>query len=237
MFSWENYHKINKILYEFGKISIDLKTICIRIFIKKMKNEDMFPCVCFLLSKKQIERSTDFCWNLGIWFKSRIYHEKECHSILREKTNFKEYLELPELRSLIKLFEKGIAIHHSGMIPVLRELVEIFFEKGYIKLLFATETFSVGLNMPIRTTIFTDIYKFDGYQKRLFYPHEFIQTSGRAGRRGKDKIGYVIHLFNLYNSHEKSSFRLLLEGEPDRTRVNLNSHIIYFFFTRTLFNL
>lgn len=228
-----NYKKIKKTVDIFDKERYRPKQLFIlESCLKKMKEEEMFPAVCFLLSKRQIEFiSKEISVDL-LEFDSKIPYtiEKEVHSILREKfINYREYLELPELRELIKLLEKGIAIHHSGMIPILRELVELLFEKGYIKLLIATETFSVGLNMPIRTTIFTNIFKFDGSQKRMFYPHEFIQASGRAGRRGKDKVGYVIHLCNLYDSHDITSFRGLLEGNSQKLKSKFKFSYHLFF--------
>ena len=67
---------------------------------------------------------------------------------------------------MIKLLKKGIAIHHSGVLPILREMVELLFSKGYIRLLFATETFSIGINMPARTVVFTQTRKFDGQDFR-----------------------------------------------------------------------
>ena len=228
-----NYKKIKKTLDIFKKEQYRPKQLFIlESCLKKMKEKEMFPAVCFLLSKRQIELiSREISVEL-LEFDSKIPYtiEKEVHSILREKfINYREYLELPELRELIKLLEKGIAIHHSGMIPILRELVELLFEKGYIKLLIATETFSVGLNMPIRTTIFTNLFKFDGSQRRMFYPHEFIQASGRAGRRGKDKVGYVIHLCNLYDSHDITSFRGLLEGSSQKlqSKFKFSYHLFF----------
>ena len=239
-FQYENYKKIKDTITNFQKGSYRPNQLfTLESLLKKMKEEEMFPAVCFLLSKRQIEYISKEITVELLEFDSKIPYtiEKEIHSILRRKfINFKEYLELPELRELIKLFEKGIAIHHSGMIPVLRELVELLFEKGYIKLLFATETFSVGLNMPIRTTIFTNIFKFDGYQNRMFYPHEFIQASGRAGRRGKDKVGYVIHLCSLYNPHDMNSFRLLLEGQPQKLQSKFKFSYHLFFSTENTHN-
>ena len=228
-----NYKKIKNTLDIFYKEQYRPKQLFIlESCLKKMKEKEMFPAVCFLLSKRQIESISKEISVELLEFDSKIPYtiEKEVHSILREKfINYREYLELPELRDLIKLLEKGIAIHHSGMIPILRELVELLFEKGYIKLLFATETFSVGLNMPIRTTIFTNLFKFDGSQRRMFYPHEFIQASGRAGRRGKDKVGYVIHLCNLYDSHDITSFRGLLEGNSQKleSKFKFSYHLFF----------
>ena len=77
--------------------------------------------------------------------------KRECEQILRSKLpNFEEYLHLPEYVNLVSLLEKGIATHHSKMLPVLREIVELFFARGYIKLLFATESVAIGLNLPVK---------------------------------------------------------------------------------------
>jgi superfamily II RNA helicase len=87
---------------------------------------------------------------------------------------------------------RGIAYHHSGLIPILKEIVEIIFGRGLIKVLFATETFAVGVNMPTKTVIFTELEKFDNSGRRYLRTDEYLQMSGRAGRRGLDKVGTVI---------------------------------------------
>lgn len=192
-------------------------SFCIESVLKHLVEKDMLPAVCFVLSKKQLEYFAESV-NVSILpFDSKVPYtiEKECKSILRKKfPNASEFFELPEFQTFVKRVEKGIGIHHSGMVPVLKELTEILFEKGIIRVLFATETFSVGLNMPIRTTIFTNIYKFDGTQYRLLYPHEFTQAAGRAGRRGIDTKGNVIHLLNLYRDHSIRDMDTLLKGIP-----------------------
>jgi superfamily II RNA helicase len=90
--------------------------------------------------------------------------------------------------------EKGVAFHHSGLLPVLKEIVEILFVRGFIKLLFATETFSVGLNMPAKTVIMTSLRKNDEYGIRMLRRDEYTQMAGRAGRRGKDTSGLVVYI-------------------------------------------
>lgn len=209
----ENVRKCRRI---FDRNRYRVNTVfCIETVLSQLFEKDMLPAVCFLLSKKQIDSlSQDVTVNV-LPFDSKVPYtiEKECRSILRKKfPNSDEFFLLPEFTSFLKLTEKGIGTHHSGMIPVLRELTEILFQRGIIRVLFATETFSVGLNMPIRTCLFTNIYKFDGDRKRLFHPHEFIQASGRAGRRGIDTVGNIIHLFNLYDDFELYELRGLLTG-------------------------
>jgi superfamily II RNA helicase len=105
-------------------------------------------------------------------------------------------LTTAQYNELIPLLEKGVAYHHSGMLPVLKEIVEILFSRGFIKVLFATETFAVGINMPTKAVVFTSYRKVqDGTDmKRMLTPSEYTQMAGRAGRRGKDDKGIVIYL-------------------------------------------
>jgi superfamily II RNA helicase len=117
---------------------------------------------------------------------------------------------------MVSLLEKGIAIHHAGVMPILREMVEMLFAKGYIKLLFATETFAVGINMPTKSVLFTDIHKFDGNNVRPMYSHEYTQMAGRAGRRGIDTIGHVIHLTNLFRETDQLTTKQIMKGTPQR---------------------
>lgn len=102
--------------------------------------------------------------------------------------------KVPQYFTLMALLERGIAFHHSGLLPLLKEIVEILFGKGLIKVLFATETFAVGINMPTKVVIFTGFHKYDESGHRLLETDEYIQMAGRAGRRGKDKEGLVLYV-------------------------------------------
>ena len=93
---------------------------------------------------------------------------------------------------MLPILQKGIGIHHGGLLPLVKEVIELLFQDGLIKILFSTETFSMGLNMPAKTVVFTSIRKWDGVQTRWITGGEYIQMSGRAGRRGKDKKGMTI---------------------------------------------
>jgi antiviral helicase SKI2 len=212
---FDKMNKARKILYK-RNLQVN-RTFVLNEVCKQMYEKEMFPAVCFILSKRALLESSQQITTNILEFDSKIPYiiDRECESLLRSKLpNYKEFTSLPEYLLLLKLLRKGIAIHHAGMIPILRELVELLFEKGFVKLLFATETFSVGLNMPIKSTIFTDIFKFDGNGMRQLHSYEFVQASGRAGRRGKDVKGNVIHLFNLYRTFEISAFQNMMRGEP-----------------------
>lgn len=98
--------------------------------------------------------------------------------------------------TITELLMRGVAFHHSGLLPLLKEIIEILFAKGLVKVLFATETFAVGINMPTKTVVFTGYEKYNEETRgmRCLYTDEYIQMAGRAGRRGKDKEGLVLYL-------------------------------------------
>ncbi len=176
------------------------------------------PALCFVLSRNKLEEYANQITTNLLEFDSKVPYiaKRECEKLLRDKLpNYEEYLNLPEYVNMVKLMEKGIAIHHSGCLPVLKEIVEILYDRGFIKLLFATETFSIGINMPTKTVIFTNIKKFDGSLNRNLYSHEYTQMAGRAGRRGIDTVGNVIHLNNLIDI-ELSNYKSVLSGIPQK---------------------
>jgi ATP-dependent RNA helicase DOB1 len=121
---------------------------------------------------------------------------------------------LPQITNLLPLLRRGIGIHHGGLLPILKEVIEILFQEGLIKVLFATETFSIGLNMPARTVVFTAARKFDGRDFRDLSSGEYIQMSGRAGRRGLDDRGVVIMMCD--EKLEPSAAKTMVKGEADR---------------------
>ena len=185
---------------------------------KHMVENEMLPALCFVLSRKQLEICAKEITFPLLEFDSKVSYtiRYECEQIIRKLPNYQEYLDLPEYQTMVSLLEKGIAIHHSGVMPVLKEMVEILYGKGYIKLLFATETFSIGVNMPTKTVVFTDITKYDGNTQRILYSHEYTQMAGRAGRRGIDTVGNVIHLTNLFRSNifDNLSYKNMMSGKP-----------------------
>lgn len=190
-----------------------LNSVC-----KYLRKNSMLPAICFVFSRKLVE----ICANeitvplFEEEDEERFNISKECESIVRKLPNYKEYLELPEYIQLVRLLEKGIGIHHSGMIPILREIVEIMISKKYIYLLFATESFAIGLDCPIKTAVFSSLTKFDGHHERFVYGHEYTQMAGRAGRRGIDTLGHVVHLNNLFSIPLKEEYSTILKGKPQQ---------------------
>jgi len=214
-----HYHKMSKMLklFETKKIFIKRSHVINQV-CKYMVENEMLPAICFVLSRKQLEICAKEVTVPLLEFDSKVAYvaRRECEQIIRRLPNYEEYLQLPEYNELVALLEKGIAIHHAGIMPVLREMVELLFAKGFVKLLFATETFAVGINMPTKTVVFTDINKFDGTGMRILHSHEFTQMAGRAGRRGIDTVGNVIHLHNLFKNMELSTYKIMMQGKPQK---------------------
>lgn len=181
-----------------------------------LKTNEMLPAIAFIFSRKQVEMCAKEITAVLLEDDSKVPYtiKRECDAIIRKLPNYQEYLELPEYNDLVSLLEKGIGIHHSGMIPILREIVELMISKGYIKMLFATESFAIGLDCPIRTAIFTDLSKYDNNGKRVLYAHEYTQMAGRAGRRGIDTVGYVVHCNNLFELPTANTYKTVLSGKP-----------------------
>ena len=194
-----NINKFKKML-AINKIKIQ-PTFIINEALKYLKEKDELPCVIYKFSRIGCEKIANNI-NISLFEQgSKLPHiiEKEAKKLLQEKlVNWKEYIELPEYKTILQRLSKGYATHHSGVIPVFREMIEKLFNKKYIKCLVATETFAVGINMPIRTTVFTSLEKFDGKGFAYLKTANYTQMAGRAGRRGIDTKGNVYHLNNLF---------------------------------------
>lgn len=134
--------------------------------------------------------------------------------------------QLPQVVHLLPLLRRGVGIHHGGLLPLLKEVVEILFQEGLIKALFATETFSIGLNMPARTVLFTSIKKFDGKISRTLTSGEYIQMSGRAGRRGKDDRGIVITVITEQLEQAKCKEMMHGAADPLNSQFNLGYNML-----------
>jgi len=213
------YHEINKMINLFDKHQMYMKRkFVLNHLVGYLKQNEMLPAIVFVFSRKSVEQcAKDITTNL-LEDDSKIPYivRNECEQIIRRFSNYREYLELPEYNDLVALLEKGVGIHHSGMIPVLREIVELMISKKYIKLLFATESFAIGLDCPIKTAVFSALTKFDGSSMRYLLPHEYTQMAGRAGRRGIDTVGHVVHCNNLFDIPSVNEYKQILCGRPQK---------------------
>jgi superfamily II RNA helicase len=212
-----NYRNMDKMLKLFDANDVRMKRQHVLNKVSEfMVEKEMLPAICYVFSRKQLEVCAHEITANLLEFDSKIPYtiDYECEQIIRKLPNYKEYLQLPEYLDMVTLLRKGVAMHHSGLMPVLKEIVEILFSKGYIKLLFATESVAIGLNLPVKTCVFTDIYKHDGSSMRLLQAHEYTQAGGRAGRLGLDTVGHVIHLNNLFRDTSATAYKTMMNGKP-----------------------
>ena len=214
-----HYHKMNKMMKLFEKHNVRIKRQhVLNEVAQHLVEKEMLPALCYVFSRKQLEVCAKEMTTNLLEFDSKIPYtiDRECEQIMRKMPNYLEYLNLPEYIHLVSLLRKGVAIHHSGMIPILKEIVEILFAKGSIKLLFCTESVAIGLNLPVKTAIFTDVSKHDGHSLRMLHAHEYTQAAGRAGRLGFDTVGHVIHLNNLFRNVESIGYKQMMKGTPQK---------------------
>ncbi|KAJ1949114.1 Antiviral helicase ski2, partial [Linderina pennispora] len=157
-------------------------------FLRKQK---LLPAVVFTFSRKKCEEYASTLYNLDFLNESR---RSEVHIFVDRclKRLKPEDRTLPQVKVIRDLLKRGIGVHHSGLLPIIKEIVELLFARGLIHCLFATETFAMGVNMPARCVVFSSLRKHDGRSFRELLPGEYTQMAGRAGRRGLDDTGVVI---------------------------------------------
>ena len=217
VFNDVQYQTTTKVLKLFEKNDIRVKRQHVLNKVTEyLVEKEMLPALCYVFSRKQLEKCAEELTTNLLEFDSKVPYtvDRECEQIIRKLPNFEEYLHLPEYVNTVKLLRKGVGIHHAGLMPILREMTELLFARGFIKILFCTETMSVGINLPVKTTIFTDVNKFNGEINRMLYSHEYTQAAGRAGRLGLDTVGHVIHLNNLFRNVESVGYKAMMNGKP-----------------------
>lgn len=190
--------------------------------VKMIMERNFQPVIIFSFSKKD-------CEAYALQMTKLDFNTDEEKKMVEEVFNnaidclSDEDKKLPQVEHVLPLLKRGIGIHHGGLLPILKETIEILFSEGLIKALFATETFAMGINMPARTVLFTNARKYDGKDFRWISSGEYIQMSGRAGRRGMDDRGIVILMVD-----EKMSPTIgkqLLKGSADP--LNSAFHLTY----------
>jgi superfamily II RNA helicase len=223
IFNDQTFLSMNKMLTLFDANNVRVKRAHALTQVSKFLVEnEMLPALCFVFSIKKLEKCAEEMNYPLLEFDSKVPYTiaYECEQIMRKLPNYQEYLLLPEYIKLVALLQKGIGIHHSKMMPVLREIVELLFARGLIKMLFCTTSVAIGLNLPVKTSIFTDIYKHNGTEVCILEGHEYVQAAGRAGRLGIDPVGSVIHLNNLFAKTGMASYKTMLKGAPQKLVSN-----------------
>uniref|UniRef100_A0A1I8QAL3 Helicase ATP-binding domain-containing protein n=1 Tax=Stomoxys calcitrans TaxID=35570 RepID=A0A1I8QAL3_STOCA len=190
--------------------------------VKMIMERNFAPVIIFSFSKKD-------CEVYALQMAKLDFNTAEEKKLVDEVFNnaldvlSEEDRQLPQVENVLPLLRRGIGIHHGGLLPILKEIIEILFGEGLLKALFATETFAMGLNMPARTVLFTAPRKFDGKDFRWISSGEYIQMAGRAGRRGLDDKGIVILMIDEKVSPAVG--RGIVQGKADP--INSAFHLTY----------
>jgi ATP-dependent RNA helicase HelY len=190
--------------------------------VELLETEHMLPAIVFIFSRAQCEDAVRSCMKAGLVL-TTLEEENEIREIVERhcQTLSDDDRQALEYQYFLDDISSGISCHHAGMIPMFKEAVEECFVKGLVKVVFATETLAVGINMPARAVVIEKLTKFSGEHHQLLRASEFTQLTGRAGRRGLDKIGHAISLWNPFVSFDQvvglalsRSFRLTSAFRP-----------------------
>lgn len=187
--------------------------------IKHLFETDKLPCIYFVFGRRRCEYLAEEMREFN--FLSEEEKEK-IGTLYRELCERFDLLKEKSAALLLPLVKKGIAYHHAGMLPTLKEVVERLFTSRLIRVIFTTETFALGINMPARTVVFDELRKFYGRFRSILKTRDFYQMAGRAGRRGIDKEGFV---YSRINPHYVSveDLNKIIYGTPEEIRSRFNA--------------
>ncbi|MGH2572897.1 MAG: DEAD/DEAH box helicase [Actinomycetota bacterium] len=164
--------------------------------VDRLDKEGMLPAIYFVFSRAGCDASVRYLMDAGLRLTSRE-EDARIREIADRRVAWVEEEELAALGyfELREAHAAGVAAHHAGMLPLFKETVEELFAAGLVRVVFATETLSLGINMPARTVVIEDLWKFSGERHEQLTPGEYTQLTGRAGRRGIDEIGNAVVLY------------------------------------------
>lgn len=197
----------------FGK-KLQNKRSYVKDIIRNLQENDMLPAIYFTFSRKKCDEQMEKCSSLELVTKGE-------QAQIRQFID--EYIaENPHLynNKHIEYLLQGVASHHAGLLPAWKNLVEKLFQKGLIKVVFATETLAAGINMPARSTVISSTSKRTDSGHRMLTASEFLQMSGRAGRRGMDEVGYVTIVGTQFQSPEEVAELVLSDANPLESRFS-----------------
>lgn len=197
----------------FGK-KLQNKRSYVKDIIRNLQDNDMLPAIYFTFSRKKCDEQMEKCSSLELVTKGE-------QAQIRQFID--EYIaENPHLynNKHIEYLLQGVASHHAGLLPAWKNLVEKLFQKGLIKVVFATETLAAGINMPARSTVISSTSKRTDSGHRMLTASEFLQMSGRAGRRGMDEVGYVTVIGTQFQSPEEVAELVLSDANPLESRFS-----------------
>ena len=197
----------------FGK-KLQNKRSYVKDIVNNLKENDMLPAIYFTFSRKKCDEQMEKCASLDLITRGEQAQIKQFVD---------EYIaENPHLynNKHLEYLYHGVASHHAGLLPGWKNLVEKLFQKGLIKVVFATETLAAGINMPARSTVISSTSKRTDSGHRMLTASEFLQMSGRAGRRGMDEVGYVVIVGTQFQSPEEVAELVLSDANPLESRFS-----------------
>ncbi len=172
--------------------------------VQELVERSMLPAIYFIFSRAGCSEAAASMLHAGLRL-TTLEERSEIRERALERTSHLAAgdLDVLEFDDWLAQLEAGVAAHHAGLVPAFKEAVEELFAKGLVKVVFATETLSLGINMPARTTVLDKLSKFTGETHELLLPGEYTQLTGRAGRRGIDTRGYGVVLHSPYVQLER----------------------------------
>ncbi len=185
---------------------------------------DKLPCIFFTFSRMGCQQNAKELAGKK-WFAP----DARISTIIRKKLeNAPSGInQLESTKLLRQILPFGIGFHHAGLLPIMKEIVEELFGQGLIKVLYTTETFAVGINMPAKTVCIESLRKFDGVTFRLMNSKEYFQMAGRAGRRGLDKEGFVFIMIERREfDHAKTKKVVTSDTEPIKSQFRLSINTV-----------
>ena len=191
--------------------------------VKSLKEEGKLPCIFFVFSRRGCEDKAS-----ELSMKEDFLNKDQKQKVILYFNSMvkDEYKKLESVQLMKRVLQKGIGIHHAGVLPVLKEIVETLFAEGIIKVLYATETFAVGINMPAKSVAFSSLVKFDGKTFNFMRSKEYFQMAGRAGRRGIDKEGVAISLLERRSELDKMIRLTTSDSEPIISQFKLATNTV-----------
>ena len=199
--------------------------------VLQLREDDLLPAIYFIFSRNQCDEAAHSCLKQGISFTTK----QERATIAEILDSHVEAFTDDDLAALqysrfLAQLEAGIGVHHAGLVPSFKEAVEECFAKGLVKIVFATETLAVGINMPARAVVLDKLTKYNGETHQLLKPSDFSQLTGRAGRRGLDTVGHALTLWNPFVTFEQVaalvSSRSFVLNSAFRPTYNMAANLI-----------
>jgi len=187
--------------------------------INHLIHEDQLPAIYFAFGRK---RTATLAWEVAHFDLMRDAERRKIRALYDELLARYDLAGDKTAEEIRPLIEQGIAYHHAGMLPTLKEVIERLFTSRLLKLIFTTETFALGINMPARTVIFDELEKFYGTGFKTLTTRDFFQMAGRAGRRGMDPEGFVYCRIHP-NDIAFPEVERILYGKPEPVRSQLNA--------------